>query len=172
MKDFIVVVLINVFTGFALFGQQTIVNDVSFAIKINELLQETVDFISVEELSNLESNQVLILDAREEEEYNVSHISGAQYIGYKNPNYSIIKEMSKDIPIIIYCSIGYRSEKIGEKLKAMGFQSVRNLYGSIFEWVNQGHEIVDLEGNPTLDIHCYNRKWSKWMTNPEYQKVW
>jgi len=120
----------------------------------------------------LDRKEIIVLDAREKEEYDVSHIEEAIYLGYKDPDFSTLNDFDKDTPIVVYCSIGYRSEKIGEKLKKLGFNSVRNLYGSIFEWVNQGHKIVDHNGQQTNEIHCYNKKWSKWMINDAYQKVW
>ena len=43
----------------------------------------------------------------------------------------------------MYCSIGKRSEKVTQKLKKAGYNNVSNLYGGIFEWVNQGNEVVD-----------------------------
>ena len=75
-------------------------------------------------------------------------------------------------PIILYCSIGYRSEKIGEQLKERGFTEVYNLYGSIFEWVNQDKPIVDESGEETKKIYTYSWMWSKWMMNSEYQQIW
>ena len=49
----------------------------------------------------------------------------------------IYQGWSKSDTIVLYCSIGYRSEKIGEKLVEMGYGHVFNLYGGIFEWVNR-----------------------------------
>ena len=42
-----------------------------------------------------------------------------------------------------------RSEKIGKKLLDMGYTNVKNLYGSIFEWANQGNILVDQKGSET-----------------------
>lgn len=79
--------------------------------------------------------------------------------------------MPKDKKIVVYCSIGYRSEKIAERIQAMGYE-VSNLYGSIFEWVNQGNQIVDNTGKETKELHTYNRKWSKWVEPDSVQKTW
>jgi rhodanese-related sulfurtransferase len=109
----------------------------------------------------------VILDAREREEYDVSHIPNALYFGYKKPQYDILDDVDKDEILIIYCSIGYRSEKLGEKLKKKGYKNVLNLYGSIFEWANEGYPLVDSNNQPTDRIHGYNKKWSKWVDNDE-----
>ena len=71
--------------------------------------------------------------------------------------------ISKDATIIVYCSVGYRSEKITKKLNKMGYKNVSNLYGGIFEWVNQGHKVYDDKNNNTLKVHTYNKRWSKWL---------
>ena len=57
-------------------------------------------------------------------------------------------------------------------MKKAGFSNVYNLYGSIFEWANQGHRLVDKGGQPTFKLHTYNKKWSKWVDNAKIEKVW
>lgn len=143
----------------------------SFERTIDAMISESVPLIGVKELSE-ELQNYLILDAREEKEYTVSHIKHAQYIGYKDIDFSVIEGMEKDTPIVVYCSIGVRSEDIGEKLKEKGFTNVQNLYGSIFEWANQGYPLVDNDGNPTKKIHGYSWLWGRWMTNEDYEKVY
>lgn len=113
----------------------------------------------------------VFLDAREEEEYKVSHIDGAIHVGFKDFDLEKVEQLEKDTPIVIYCSIGYRSEIIGDKLKKAGFTSVHNMYGSIFEWVNQHHPLVNEIGLSTNRIHTYNRKWGKWVENEDFEKV-
>jgi rhodanese-related sulfurtransferase len=149
------------------------VNDPAFDDKISRTISFTVPTIGVQELNELQQQEdVVLLDARELEEYEVSHIPDALYIGYKKPDYSILKNVPKDKEIVVYCSIGYRSEKIGEHLQKQGFTSVKNLYGSIFEWANQGHPLVDKNQEMTKKIHTYNKNWSKWVDEKRAQKVW
>jgi len=107
------------------------------------------------------------LDARELEEFEVSHLRNARYVGFNNFSLEVIKDIPKTTPIVVYCSIGVRSEKIGEKLLAAGYTNVKNCYGSIFEWVNQGNEIVDMQNQPTKKIHAYNKKWGVWVNKGE-----
>jgi rhodanese-related sulfurtransferase len=147
------------------------VNNPDFARKLKDLLPHNVPVISIDQASENNSN-FIFLDAREEGEYEVSHIPRAILIGYDNFQISSLDNISKEDPIIVYCSIGYRSDIIGGKLKKAGYKKVYNLYGSIFEWVNQGHEIVNNKGEPTKNLHTYNRKWSKWVENPEVVKVY
>jgi rhodanese-related sulfurtransferase len=141
-----------------------------FDKKVASMINFTVPTISPDSVKSMPD--VLILDAREWNEYVVSHLPNAQYCGYNNFEKDKLKDIPKDKAIVVYCSIGYRSEKIGEKLQKMGFKKVYNLYGSIFEWVNQGNTVVDKQGNITTKVHTYNRQWSKWVEKGKAEKVW
>ncbi|GAA5221788.1 rhodanese-like domain-containing protein [Membranihabitans marinus] len=147
------------------------VSNPKYERKLNTLLSYKLPLISVESLRENQS-EVIILDTRTQAEYEISHIEGAQWIGYKNFNPQILADLPPSTTIVTYCSVGYRSEKIGLKLKDMGFENVFNLYGSIFEWVNSGYPIVNHQGQSTYDIHTYNRSWSQWMTNPIFHKIY
>jgi len=160
-RHFFFILFIPIFTLTAC-GQ----NYDSFDELKNKIISKTVPLITVQELKKVEdtSKSLLILDAREKEEYNVSHIKNAKYVGYDNFKISSLKGVSKDTYIVIYCSVGYRSEKIGEKLKQKGFKKVMNLQGGIFDWVNSGYLVYDNEGNQTKKIHAYDKSWGEWLT--------
>jgi len=143
---------------------------IAFDNEVNTYLSYSVPVISVAECKELEN--VVLLDAREEEEFQVSHIPNATHIGYQSPKFEVLDNLSKDTPIIMYCSIGYRSEKLGEKLQEKGFTNVYNLYGSIFAWVNAGNKVVDTKGNQTSRVHTYNKKWSQWVFGDKVEKVY
>ncbi len=143
-----------------------------FDREVSSLLSFTVPLKSVESLSKENLDDYLILDTRESEEYQVSHIKGAVHAGYDKFDINQYANVDKEQPIVVYCSIGYRSEKIGEKLQKAGFKHVYNLYGSIFEWVNQGHPVSDSWKTNTKNIHTYNQRWSKWVFNKEFEKIW
>jgi len=145
--------------------------DPAFDKKVDSYLSYTAPVINVKDAYINKSN-FIFLDAREFDEYQVSHISGSRFIGYDNFSISTVNDLSKESKIIVYCSIGYRSEKIATKLKKEGFKKVYNLYGSIFEWVNEGYEITDKSGSNTNKIHTYNKKWSQWVKNTSVEKIW
>ena len=135
-------------------------------LKINN--NESIPYLSVEELRMYQlDDSVLILDSREKEEFDVSHIDSAQLVGYDNfSSEEISSEIeNKNTLVVVYCSLGIRSEDIGEKLKKAGFSNVRNLYGGIFEWKNKGYPILDSEGKETENVHAYSNLWGKWLTN-------
>ena len=142
-----------------------------FDKKVSRLINFSVPVISPEQLKEMQ-DEAVVFDTRETEEYQVSHIPGAKLLGYKKMDKSQLEGLDKDTPIVVYCSVGYRSEKIGEKLQKMGFNNVYNLYGSLFEWVNEGNEVVDENGKKTRKVHTYNKKWSQWLDDDAGEKVW
>jgi len=66
-------------------------------------------------------NNYFFLDAREQKEYNVSHLPNTRFVGYNNFTLSSLTGIAKDKPLVIYCSIGKRSENITRKLKKAGY---------------------------------------------------
>jgi len=143
----------------------------AFSNKLERLLSFSVPLLGAKELAATK-DQYLILDAREAHEYQVSHIPGAKFSGYKNFDWDVLNGVAKDQPIVLYCSVGYRSEKMAEDLMKKGYTNVHNLYGSLFEWANEDFPMVDANGKTTKRIHTYNAKWSKWVEEGELIKVW
>jgi rhodanese-related sulfurtransferase len=144
---------------------QNHVSNPEFDKTIRSYLSFSVPTIDVDILHK-DYDQYYILDARESEEYQLSHLPGAVFVGYKNPSFDLVNRPD-DMPVVVYCSIGYRSEKIAEILQSKGIE-VYNLYGSIFEWVNKGYALEDQTKHPTFKVHGYNKSWSKWIQNPKY----
>ena len=142
-----------------------------FEKEVDSYLNYSVPAITVKNLIEIKED-VILLDAREMKEYEVSHIPGARYVGYDDFDESQLYDIDKDQRIVVYCSIGYRSEKVGEKLKKLGYSNAYNLFGSIFEWANAGQPLEDKAGKSTNKIHTYNKKWSKWVNNGAAEKVW
>tara|TARA_Y100001933_G_C18722769_1_gene448180 strand:+ start:47 stop:541 length:495 start_codon:yes stop_codon:yes gene_type:complete len=131
---------------------------------------QSVPYISVEQLKAIQQkDSVILLDAREPEEFQVSRLKNATYVGYKDFSAEEIQQQfpDKDQPIVVYCSLGVRSEKIGEKLQQLGYKNIQNLYGGIFEWKNNNYPVFTSENKETNKVHAYSRRWSKWLKNAE-----
>jgi rhodanese-related sulfurtransferase len=154
---------------FQFFLTQAQTQSSAFNLTLKTLLSHSVKEVTVSEAVK---SAALFMDAREPNEYEVSCIKNALFVGYQNFNYDSLASVEKDKKIIVYCSVGYRSEKISEKLVAAGFTDVSNLVGGIFEWVNQGNPVVDPTGKPTENIHAYNKTWGIWLSkgNKVYPK--
>jgi rhodanese-related sulfurtransferase len=139
-----------------------------FEQKIESLISKKVTTISCERLKErVTTPNLYILDAREKNEYEVSHLKDAKWIGYNKVNETILKTIPKDAIVVVYCSIGYRSGVIGEKLQKKGYQRVYNLYGGIFEWSNKGYPMVNQTEENTPKVHAYNKSWGQWVEKGE-----
>jgi len=138
---------------------------------VKKSLSFSIPTIDVQDLF-VHRAEYLLLDARAKEEFAVSHIEGALYIGYEPINTEVLRPIDRNQPIAVYCSIGYRSEKVAEQLQKIGFTKVVNVYGSIFEWINRGYKVVDPSGKPTLKVHGYNRIWGIWVSHPTAEVVY
>jgi len=129
--------------------------------------KESVPYVQVEELAGREN--VHLLDTREKGEFEVSHLKGALWVGHKTFEIdSLVNSLpKKDVEIVVYCSIGVRSENIGEKLLKAGYTNVKNLYGGIFEWKNKGYPVFDSENQETEKVHAFSKHWGKLLTKGE-----
>lgn len=152
------VLMLSVFSFLPLSAQ---VQSATYDLTLKTLLSHSVPEVSVSKAKDMKD--VLFLDAREWNEYKVSHIKNAMFVGYDQFEINKIKSISKKQKIVVYCSVGYRSEKISEQLKQAGFTDVFNLYGGIFEWVNQRNPVVDEKGNVTENVHAYSKTWGVWL---------
>jgi len=110
---------------------------------------------------------VVILDTRELNEFHVSHIPGAFYFGYDIKNWKALDNIPKNAEIIVYCSIGVRSQNIGKELADRGYNNVSNLYGGVFLWADQNRSLEDNAGSTTNKVHGYNLVWGKWVKKAE-----
>ena len=133
--------------------------------KLESLYNHTVPLINTVDLSTetKQDSSLVLLDIRSDVEYAVSHLAGARKIDYDDFEKKDVQDIPLDAMIVVYCSIGYRSEKVGEQLLDMGFTNVRNLYGGIFQWKNDGFEVLNQQSFETDSVHTYNKNWSQWL---------
>ena len=96
--------------------------------------------ISAQEAKEMmESQDVIIVDVRTQEEYNEGYIENAILI----PNESI-SEAPRELPdkdaiILVYCRSGNRSKQAADKLVALGYTNIYD-FGGIIDWP---YEIVE-----------------------------
>jgi rhodanese-related sulfurtransferase len=108
----------------------------------------------------------LLLDVRTAEEYEVSHLPKAQHAPH---DFRCLEQwdITLETPIVVYCSVGYRSARYAQKLQAAGYKTVLNLQGSIFQWVNEGY-LVQRNEQRVKQVHPYNGLWGA-LLNPAYR---
>jgi rhodanese-related sulfurtransferase len=125
---------------------------------------KNIPYISVQELA-MPKTKAIILDAREQNEFDVSHLKNAVWVGYNHFSMDSVfrKFQNNHEKIVVYCSIGIRSEIIASKLKKVGYTNVYNLYGGIFEWKNNNFSVYNLKRKETDSVHVFSETWSKWL---------
>ena len=70
----------------------------------------------------------LVIDVRDEREYDTENLKGAVNIPLEDLR-ERLEEVPKDRPVVVHCSVGYRSYLAQQILKQHGWTNVRNLYG-------------------------------------------
>ena len=79
-------------------------------------------------------SEYIILDAREQDEYDEGHIPGAILIPYGEIADRAEKELpDKDQLILVYCRSGRRSKIAAEELVKLGYTNVKE-FGGIIDW--------------------------------------
>lgn len=69
----------------------------------------------------------VLLDARTPAEFAVSHLPGARRVDLKLPLTELLKHAGTNQAIVVYCSVGYRSSRLAERLQQAGCTNVFNL---------------------------------------------
>ncbi|MCC5636265.1 rhodanese-like domain-containing protein [Nostoc sp. CHAB 5844] len=105
--------------------------------------------------------QPFVLDARSQAEYAVSHIKTSVRIDPVKPDLTALSKVSLDTPIVVYCSVGYRSAKVAQNLQREGFTQIFNLSGGLFQWANEERPIFKDDEQPTQLVHPYDAIWGK-----------
>ena len=129
--------------------------------------KQSIPYIYPEMLADIQKDStIVLLDTRERKEYQISHIKGALYAGYENFNLQKVSKVikNKEAQIIVYCSLGVRSEDIAEILQKAGYTNIQNLHGGIFDWKNNNLPLVNAKQKQTDSVHVYSKKWGKWLT--------
>ena len=76
----------------------------------------------------------VILDVREQDEYDTGHISGAILIPYTQIEAKANEMLpDKDQLILVYCRSGRRSKIAAEALAELGYTNIKE-FGGILDW--------------------------------------
>lgn len=94
--------------------------------------------INIEQLQQLTSPYLLI-DVREDREWQNGHLPNAVHIGKGIIERDIeVAVTDKSTPLVLYCGGGFRSALAGDVLQLMGYSDVLSLAGGYTAWVNAG----------------------------------
>jgi rhodanese-related sulfurtransferase len=77
----------------------------------------------------------ILIDVREDREYDADHIAGAVHLG-KGIIERDIEGKYPDVntPMVLYCGGGFRSALAADNLQKMGYTNVVSMDGGIREW--------------------------------------
>lgn len=100
-------------------------------------LADTVDVQTVAEIMN--RGDVLLIDVREQGEYDETHIPGITLIPL-NEVPQRMSEIPKDKTVILTCRSGNRSGQAADFLRENGYDNVHNMAGGIKAWATAGFE--------------------------------
>jgi sulfur-carrier protein adenylyltransferase/sulfurtransferase len=111
-----------------------------------ELLQQVKEEISEVDATGararIEAGDVLLVDVREQDEWDEGHLPGAVHIprGYLE---SRIERAAPDPtrPIILYCAVGNRSAFGARTLDELGYEDVASLSGGFTDWKRNGFAV-------------------------------
>ena len=107
----------------------------------------------------------VVLDARTQAEYDVSHLQGALRIDPYRPLLRPLRNMPKDTAIVVYSSVGYRAARVARWLGRLGYSRVASLEGSLFGWANDGRPMFH-DDRPTVKVHPYDERWGLMLETP------
>ena len=152
------------FVGLFLLSIPSFSQSLAYKSLLEGLYDKNFPTVKSEQISDLSHYQVL--DAREKEEFAISHLSGAKWVGYETFDLKSVEDLDKNQPVLVYCTVGARSQEVGKKLLDAGFSRVYNLYGGIIQWSNS-QKPLESNGKPTRKVHTYSKTWGIWLTSGE-----
>ena len=133
-------------------------------LSYRKVLEGAPEITVPEVLEAVQTERVILVDAREAVERDVSIIPGA----ISRQQFEQNAETYRANRIVVYCTIGYRSGQFVKELAAKGFRAF-NLRGGILAATHAGQELVSKRG-PTRRVHVYCEKWN--LVADGYQAVW
>ena len=111
-------------------------------------------------LASHSQGQIVLLDARSADEFDVSHLRGAVRANTARKALDALGAGVADRIVVTYCSVGYRSSKLADELRGRGVANLYNLEGSLFQWANEGRPLHRGD-EPADQVHPYDDEWGQ-----------
>lgn len=87
------------------------------------------------------SPNLVLLDVRERNEWNLGHLPNAIHIPRGSMETKIEALIPRDKHVVIYCQSGNRSAFAAETLQEMGYEDVASMSRGIVGWLDEGGEV-------------------------------
>ena len=115
----------------------------SAAVRASGLPTSTLPSVTAPELAaQLRAEQdLVVLDVREEVEWNEGHAPGALHIPMRQVA-SRLAEVPRDRRVAVMCRGGARSSLVASMLQSHGFGNLMNTWGGMTGWVEAGLPVV------------------------------
>ena len=113
----------------------------------------------------------LLIDARARREFELSRLPGARWAPTVASALDLIEAGPPGRPVVVYCSVGYRSGALASELGERGVTDVFNLEGSLFEWANRGGAL-ESDAGPARHVHPFDRKWGRLLSRRLWPPDW
>ena len=95
--------------------------------------------VSVDETQERMKNGAVLIDVREDNEFEAAHATGARHMGRGIIERDIVQTVpEKDTELILYCGGGYRSALATDNLQKMGYTNVWSMAGGWHAWEESG----------------------------------
>ena len=94
------------------------------------------EIITVEDAKKImdSGEDIVILDVREQDEFDAGHIAGSILIPYTEIENKAEEMLTdKDAQILVYCRSGRRSKIAAEALSKLGYSNIKE-FGGIIDW--------------------------------------
>jgi rhodanese-related sulfurtransferase len=101
-------------------------------------LPDAVDVATVQSLKG--DSEVVVIDVREQWEYDAGHIPGVTLIPM-NDVPARLSEIPTDKTVIVTCRSGNRSGQVTNFLRDQGYDNVHNMEGGILAWEAAGYSV-------------------------------
>lgn len=99
---------------------------------------DSVPSVLPERANDMVTAGALLLDVREQDEWDESRIHGAEFKPMTSIN-DWYRDLPNDRAIVVYCHTGVRSEAVVKALtQQAGMADVHNMTGGITAWENRG----------------------------------
>lgn len=101
--------------------------------------QHVTEISPTEARKQAEAGGAVLIDVREESDWNEGHAKGAKHLS-RGVIELEIEEQIPDVkkPIICYCGGGSRSALVAESLQKMGYENVHSMAGGLRAWEGEG----------------------------------
>lgn len=108
-------------------------------LKIVDDAKSRVSEVTVEQTLDRIKDGAVIIDVREDNEFEAGHVVGAKHMGRGIIERDIVQTFpNKDTELILYCGGGYRSALAADMLQKMGYTNVWSMDGGWKAWQEAG----------------------------------